>query len=302
MANSYLNILTFLLTTLLYYFIKPTLTYDVVADQNLYMGFVSDHHLYLGIYLLLVLVVQFIVNTSIISTTCGGSVKENMGAAGLLTFIPWLLIFGVIIIVLIIYPGFKSAFSDVIGYFYVSNKANEILVELLANQGVENALNKGPENALNSTTPVATPVATPITTLVGGGPTEMRAAADLILKICGNTSILINQIVPSNFNSYWQLLNPLKKEKYQDDNSVETRTLKTQLFDLVVTRDNIGELLWYIYTGILLTSIVQLKITTRGCASNPKTMEANYKQFQEQEAAAQQQVATATSTTYTITN
>ena len=143
MANSYLNILTFLLTTLLYYFIKPTLTYDVVADQNLYMGFVSDHHLYLGIYLLLVLVVQFIVNTSIISTTCGGSVKENMGAAGLLTFIPWLLIFGVIIIVLIIYPGFKSAFSDVIGYFYVSNKANEILVELLANQGVENALNKG---------------------------------------------------------------------------------------------------------------------------------------------------------------
>ena len=298
MANSYLNIFTFLLTTLLYYFIKPTLTYDVVADPKLYMGFVSDHYLYLGIYLLLVLVVQFIVNSSIISTTCGGSVKENMGAAGLLTFIPWLLIFGVIIVVLIIYPGFKSAFSDVIGYFYVSNKANELLVELLANQGVENTLNKGPENDLKPTAPVDTP----ITTLVGGGPTEMRAAADLIVKICGNTSILINQIVPSNFNSYWQLLNPLKKEKYQDDNSVETRTLKSQLFDLVVTRDNIGELLWYIYTGILLTSIVQLKITTRGCASNPKTMAANYKKFQEQEAAAQKQVAAATSTTYTITN
>ena len=221
-----------------------------------------------------------------------------MGAAGIFTFIPWTLIFGVTIIILVIYPGFKSAFSDVIGYFYVSNKANELLVELLANQGVENTLNKGPENDLKPTAPVDTP----ITTLVGGGPTEMRAAADLIVKICGNTSILINQIVPSNFNSYWQLLNPLKKEKYQDDNSVETRTLKSQLFDLVVTRDNIGELLWYIYTGILLTSIVQLKITTRGCASNPKTMAANYKKFQEQEAAAQKQVAAATSTTYTITN
>ena len=295
MANSYLNILTFLLSTLLYYFIKPTLTYDVVVDQKLYTGFISDHYLYLGIYLLLVVIIQFIVNTSIISTTCGGSVKENMGAAGLLTFIPWLLIFGVIIIVLILYPGFKSAFSDVIGYFYVSNKANELLVELLANQGVENALNNS-----NDLQPSAPPL--PAASLVGGGPKELRAAADLILKICGNTSILINQIVPSNFNSYWELLNPLKKEKYQDDNSVETRTLKTQLFDLVVTRDNIGELLWYIYTGILLTSIVQLKITTRGCDSNPKTMEANYKKFQEQEAAAQQQVATATSTTYTITN
>jgi hypothetical protein len=60
--------------------------------------------------------------------------------------------------------------------------------------------------------------------------------------------------------------------------------------------------MWYIYTGLLLTSIVQLKITSRGCASNPKTMEANYAEFQKQEAAAQQQAATATSTTYTITN
>ncbi len=74
------------------------------------------------------------------------------------------------------------------------------------------------------------------------------------------------------------------------------------MFDLVVTRDTIGEALWYIYTGLLLTSIVQLKITSRGCATNPQTMEANYAKFQEQEAAAQQQAASATSTTYTITN
>ena len=74
------------------------------------------------------------------------------------------------------------------------------------------------------------------------------------------------------------------------------------MFDIVVTRDTIGEALWYIYTGILLTSIVQLKITTRGCASNPKTMEANYAQYQKQQEAAQQAAATTTSTTYTITN
>ena len=134
----------------------------------------------------------------------------------------------------------------------------------------------------------------------GGGDKEnMQAAADIILKICGNTSILINQMVPSNFLSYWKLLDPLKKDEYKGSNGDE---LRNQLFDLVIVRDNIGEALWYIYTGILLTSIVQLKITSRGCASNPKTMEANYKKFKDKQEEAQKQAAAAASTTYTITN
>jgi hypothetical protein len=56
------------------------------------------------------------------------------------------------------------------------------------------------------------------------------------------------------------------------------------------------------YTGLLLTSIVQLKITTRGCASNPKTMEQNYQKFLSEEASAKSAEQQATSTTYTITN
>jgi len=261
------------------------------------------------------MIIQFIVNSSIITTNCGGSISENMGAAGVFTFLPWTLIFGVVLIVLVIYPGFKSAFSDVIGYYYVSSSANELLVKLLVNQDVNNTLNKNVASGLqtsnddNSEFAPSAPAfeevmknqSAPrkIYTVGGGDKEDMQAAADLILKICGNTSILINQIVPSNFESYWKLLDPLKKDQYKGSKGDE---LRNQLFDLVVKRDNIGEALWYIYTGILLTSIVQLKITSRGCASNPKTMEANYKQFQDQEAAAQQQAAAATSTTYTITN
>ena len=303
MASSYLNIVMFLVTTLFYYMaLKPTLTYDIISVPETYTSFVSSNYMYLGVYLLLVIMIQFIVNASIITTTCGGSINENMGAAGAFTFIPWLLIFGVIVIVLVIYPGFKSAFSDVIGYYYVSTKANELLVELLASQGVDT-----PTTA--PTSPPTSPPTTPPPTSkgqTGGTKEELQKAADLILKICGNTSILINQMVPSNFDSYWKLLNPLKKEKYQmkngDEISNDAQNLKKQLFELVVTRDTIGEALWYIYTGLLLTSIVQLKITSRGCATNPQTMEANYAKFQEQQSAAQQQAASATSTTYTITN
>ena len=306
MDSSYLNIFTFLLTTLFYYMIlKPPLDYKTVSDGELYKNYITSNYVSLAVYLLLVMMVQFIVNASIIAKSCGGSISENMGAAGIFTFIPWTLIFGVTIIILAIYPGFKSAFSDVIGYYWISNKANDLLVELLVQQNVEDSLAKDTSPAAAAPASPASPASQGVS--VGGkNPSDnkqaIREVADLILKLCGNTSILINQMTPRNFEPYWSLLTPLKKPKYQNDTATETQTLKKQLFDLTVTRDNIGETLWYVYTGLLLTSIVQLKITTRGCASNPKIMEENYAKFQKQEEAIKAQNATTTDTTYTVTN
>jgi hypothetical protein len=304
MANSYINILTFFLTTIFYYMIlKPTLTYDMLSDAKKYEEYAKDNNMYLAIYLIMVMMIQFGVNASVISSTCGGSIKENIGAAGILTFIPWTLIFGVIIMVLIMYPGFKTAFSDVIGYFYISNAANKVITELLINRDVEKILNSDTDAP---TTPVTTPVTTPAQpNIVGGGKTEkerLEDAADAIVKICGNTSILINQIVPSNFNEYWQILKPLMKPEYKDDNSDETKKKKEEFFNLVVTRDNIGESMWYVYTGVLITSIVQLKISTRGCQTNTETMEKNYKEFLDKENAAKAKKAEKDDVVYTTTN
>jgi len=320
MANTYLNIITFLLTTALYYIsLKPKLTYDQVSDQKEYESYAKNNYLYLGIYFLLVMVVQFAVNTSVITTNCGGSITENLSAAGYLTFIPWSLIFGVVIMILTIYPGFKSAFSDVIGYYYVSISANKWLTELLLNQDVSNALKGDAEpplaqatidtNATNPSTPVIqSSVGGSSKTIQsakkGGNKTDedrLQEAADVILKICGNTSILINQMVPDNFAQYWKLLDPLMKSQYRN-NSSEGSTMREKIFDLTVTRDNIGEALWFIYTGILIISVVQMKIVTRGCQSSVAAMQQNYQQYKQQEAedmAAQQQ---ATGTEYTITN
>jgi hypothetical protein len=283
MANSYLNIVTFLLTTLFYYLaIKPSYTYEISIDPTKQKEYKSSSYMYLAIYLLLVMVIQFMVNSSIISSTCGGSITENMGAAGVLTFLPWTLIFGVLIVILTIYPGFKSAFSDVIGYFWVSSSANKVITELLVDPKIQKKMD---EDA--TSTPEQKEA--------------MMTAADTIIKICGNTSVLINQIVPSNFQSYWNILTPLLKPKYQTDNP-DTAKIKNELFEIVVTRDNVGEAMWYMYTGLLLTSLVQLKMTTRGCVSNPKTMEENYQKFKDAEQKAKDQKALATGTTYTITS
>jgi hypothetical protein len=264
MTNSYLNIITFLLTTLFYYMaLRPALPYTLYKDKEQYKEYISNSYMYLAIYVLLVIIIQFIVNSSIISSSCGGNITENMGAAGVLTFLPWILIFGVLVLILTIYPSFKSAFSDVVGYYYVSGQASKLLTELLVNQEIQQKMTEDPN-------------------MTSEKKEALESAADAIIKICGNTSILINQMVPSNFDQYWEILTPLMKDKYKTG-SEETNKIQSDLFELVVTRDNIGESMWYIYTGLLLTSIVQLKITTRGCNSNPKTMESNYQKFLEQE-------------------
>jgi hypothetical protein len=281
MANSYLNIVTFLLTTLFYYLaLKPALPYKLYNNKEEYKKYVSNNYMYLAIYILLVIVIQFMVNSSIIASNCGGNITENMGAAGVLTFLPWILIFGVLVIILTVYPGFKSAFSDVVGYYYVSSSANKLLTELLINKDIEKKLAEDE-------------------TMTPEKKEAMETAADAIIKICGNTSILINQIVPNNFNEYWGILKPLMKDKYKVD-SQESDKMKNDLFEIVVTRDNVGEAMWYIYTGLLLTSIVQLKITNRGCVTNPKTMEANYQKFLEKEQKVKEEKEKA-ETTYTIT-
>jgi hypothetical protein len=283
MASSYLNIVTFLLTTLFYYLaIKPSFTYDMSVDPQKNKQYISSSYMYLAIYLLLVMVIQFIVNASIITSTCGGNITENMGAAGVFTFLPWTLIFGVVILILTIYPGFKSAFSDVVGYFWISSSANKIITELLVDPEVQKKI-----DADTTSTPEQKEA--------------MQSAADAIIKICGNTSVLINQIVPTNFNSYWSILTPLMKDKYKQSGP-ETDKMKNELFELVVSRDNVGESMWYMYTGILLTSLVQLKITTRGCVNNAQTMEKNYQQFLDSEEKSKQQKDLSTSTTYTITS
>ena len=232
----------------------------------------------LGVYFLAVVLVQFGINASIIINKCGGSVSQNIGVAFLMTFIPWVLIFGVLLVILLMFPGFKSAFSNVVGYFAVAGPANTVLSELLINTDINKAIatdTSSPENKQ-----------------------ALQSAADAILKLCGNMSILINQIIPSNFDEYWQMLTPLMKPEHQTG----APELKQKLLDLVVRRDNIGEAMWYIYTAVLLISIVQYNLTTRGCVKNVAAMEKSQQEFLAKEAQINAAKEKAASQTYTVTN
>ena len=264
MNYSFLNLFFFIISTVLYFMaIRPNLTSKFVSNLDAQVTYRKQKLISLGIYFMLVTLVQFVINCAVLSSLCGGNMSQNIGTAASITFFNWILIFGVMMVVLVAFPGLKSAFSDVVGYFYVSRKANQLLTELLVDPKLSSKIN------------VATQ----------GNPDkkrELETAADTILKICGNTSILINQMTPTNFMEYWGLLQPLVKDKYQGNNEA-SQQIRNQMFDLVVTKDTIGELMWYLYTGILMIFITQYKISSNGCKINMAEMEANDKKFQEEE-------------------
>jgi len=255
MDISYLSLLIFLILTIIYY-IFPTIGKLPVTMEILKNNQLEDYYkrnlTRLGLYFLIVVVSQFGLNAIYLVNKCGGSAGSNVGAAALLTFIPWVLIFGVMIGLLIIYPGLKSAFSDVIGYFCVAGKSNELLSSILVDVNIDESIEK----------------ATDISDKNG-----MKKTAEAILKLCGNKSILINQMTPDNFLSVWDIIKPLMKK----GGDIPDLNLKQEeLLQLVVLRDNIGEAMWYIYTAILLTSIVSFNLATRGCTKTIDDLKASH--------------------------
>jgi len=223
-----------------------------VGDDNAkidsYATYLSSNNVKLGIYFLMVVTSQFGINLSSVIQKCGGTVGKNLLVAFMMTVVPWTLIFGSVMALLVVYPGLKGAFADVVGYFAISGDANDILSAILVDSKINNKIESEGDGADTITT--------------------KQSAAEAIMKLCGNKGILINTMNPENFNDMWSILTPLLKAEFkQTDDTTKDKLLlkKSELFALVVKKDNIGEAFWFIYTGLLLMSIVSYNLTSRAC-------------------------------------
>jgi hypothetical protein len=276
MDISFQSLLFFIIITILYFAFpsigKPKLILSNLTSDGVTPDFYVKTTKSLAFYLCVVVVSQLFLNIGYLMAKCGGSLDKNIGAAALFTFIPWILIFGIMLTVLIIFPGFKSAFSDVIGYYVVAGGANDIFASILMgtdlNEMIENTQDINEKSKLSH-------------------------AAEAIVKICGNKSILINQINPDNFLNIWETLKPL-----MTPGSFENQEIKQQLLDLVVLKDNIGEAFWYVYTAILISSIVYYNLATRGCVKSVEQIKTEHDAYikQKEETAKQDEINN--STTY----
>lgn len=276
MDISFQSLLFFIIITIVYFTFptigKPQLTLSILEDEQKMSDFYYEHLKRLAFYLGLVVVTQLFLNIGFLMAKCGGSIDKNIGAAALFTFIPWVLIFGVMLTVLIMFPGFKGAFADVIGYYVVSGGANDIFGSILMGTDLNEMIEKSGSDEQKR---------------------ELTQAAEAIVKICGNKSILINQINPDNFLNIWNTLKPL-----MTPGSFQNEIIKQKLLDLVVLKDNIGEAFWYVYTAILISSIVYYNLATRGCVKNIDQIKSQRDAYIEKRDEIEKQKELNNSTTY----
>jgi hypothetical protein len=271
-------LLFFIITTIIYFVFpsigKPQLTLDDLSNDDKKINFYNKQMKGLAFYLGAVVVTQLFLNIGYLMTKCGGSLDKNIGAAAIFTFIPWVLIFGILLLVLIMFPGFKGAFADVIGYFVVAGGANDIFGSILIGTDLNDMIEKS-ENIEQKK--------------------ELTQAAEAIVKICGNKSILINQINTDNFLEIWNILKPL-----MTPGSFEKTDIKQQLLDLVVLKDNIGEAFWYVYTAILISSIVYYNLATRGCVKSVDQLKSDHEAYVQSQEEALKKEEINNSVTYTM--
>ena len=291
------SLFLFIITTLLYVSSvpiigKPALTLIdnngnlTLSDENI-MNYYTECMYKMGLFLLIVICTQLSLNISYLIDKCKGSAGKNVGAAIIFTLVPWFLIFGVMMALISAFPGFKSVFSDVIGYFFVAKSANNLLSEILKDTNIDDAIQNETDPAVKK---------------------ELEYAAEAIMKICGNKSILINQMFPDNFINIWDKMKPLMKPgMYEKGFGIDPKTgeigtipRKQQLLDLVIYRDNVGEAFWYIYTAILVSSIVYYNLDTRGCVKDVDSIKADYDEYTKEQDEKEKQERKNNETVYTI--
>jgi hypothetical protein len=276
MDISFQSLFFFIIITIIYFSFpsigKPQLTLDDLATDESKNAFYYEHLKRLAFYLGFIVTSQLFLNIGYLMTKCGGSLDKNIGAAALFTFIPWILIFGIMLAVLIIFPGFKSAFADVIGYYVVAGGANDIFGSILMGTDLNEMIEQSGSDEQKK---------------------QLTQAAEAIVKICGNKSILINQLNPDNFLEIWNVLKPL-----MTPGSFENTEIKQKLLDLVVLKDNIGEAFWYVYTSILISSIVYYNLATRGCVKSVDQIKSEHDAYLQKQEEANKQEELNNSTTY----
>ena len=198
------------------------------------------------IYFILVLASQFGLNVYLAKQMCNS--PSNVGTAALATFLPWIFIFGILNLLLRMFPGWLSAFSNTIGYATAS-------VAGVASLFTDQLLN------------------------VGKPPS--KDAFKVIQNVTNDPSTIINTISDENIENFWN-----KSIKVQFFNSfqevtpgVEPPPQFIQLKNFIRLKNIVSYFIWYLLTGVLITSISYNYMLSVPCVQTPKQARESAAQF-----------------------
>ena len=209
----------------------------------------SKHMVFLGIYLTLLIIGEYIINMTLTDSMCG---SRQWNTVLFVTLIPWILIFGVLNLCLNLYPGWLMPFSNTFGYFAARLSGfNDTLDKILK-----------PEMDIGSS-----------------NDPDQKAIAQALEKMFIDKSLIINEITPANFDTFWTKMKIFMKNGVYSDNS--ENGLKEKLRSIIRLKDIIAEYIWYLLTGGLVSTIGYNYIVNAGCSQSVQNMKSTTADYQE---------------------
>lgn len=233
-----------LITTIFTIIIYITLP-NKIPDSN-----TNSNILYVIIYILILIVGNYFINLNLTKSMCGG--QPQWANTLTLTLIPWILIFGVINLVLIVFPGWISPFANTFGYLFMKIFGVENLLKQILNLDKDN-----PDAKLS-----------PQDKLVARG----------IQEIYSNSSLFLNQI-PTLPNKFKEFVTTLVNTGYFRKGINVDSDLITDLYKFIQLKEIVGKYIWNLLSGILVTSVSYNYILNTECRNSLKTMQKNRNNF-----------------------
>ena len=206
------------------------------------------------IYILLLVVGSYYINASVSRAMCGSqSVQWNY--VMMATLLPWIIIFLTLYFILGIFPGWVSPFANTVGYMFIS---------ILGLEGTLKKIIKTYDEA------------------------KANSNNDLIRainNIDNNKAKFVNQINidQSNFEEFIGLMqqNQLLKTTIKPDNINQDPNI-LELYKLLTIKHVIGQVVWYILAGILISSISYNYIINISCEKSLEEIKKDYKNTQQE--------------------
>jgi hypothetical protein len=192
------------------------------------------------IYVVAILSTQISINAALAKSVCNNPNSTNVGI--LTTIFPMLFIFGLLELMLNIYPGWVEPFSNTFGYGIVKLTGLSTTIKNLI---------KSPQTSSSG-----------------------KTVAAALNNIYNDPSIFINQFSYDNKEAFDKTWNNsyangdglfVQSAKPADQNS----ELYKEFRHCVKLKDIIGKFVWYILVGVLVTSKSYNDIINQPCSLNP---------------------------------
>ena len=257
--NGVLGLLVFVVLTIIYFYIKIT------------SGNPQSIKIWTFVYFLAVIAGEYAINVSNSNVLCG---KPQYVTAIYITIIPWVIIFGLLNLMIAVFPGWLIPFSNTFGYLAAKwSGVDKLFKEILVPK-------------------------------FNGNTIDDELGNEALGYIYTDPTLLINKLNETNFDNFWS-------EMTREGNSNLSPGIKfiksgiddyrEKLLKLIRLKDNVSIFIWYLLTGGLVTSVSYNYIVNAKCRQNANDIEQKHVEYvQKQQQAFEEKNQNGDPRTYTI--